>query len=624
MPRAAASSLADRAWTSATKTALYLLETRRSDGSWDVPIALNAVSSALYVIFSRTSGLVLRAGEADLEADLLGPMIRQVNADGGFCKYPGSPSSGSITRLALLAIRLSLGLVYSSEWPAAWLSRNSRLTPDLENAAAAVLERGEQFLRTRPAAGSSFDRDYEAFESLLEAYVTGGALRRGRAVAALRAATQLVRWPALAGLRRAVQPMFRGLLPACAILIDCVERRAASVAGGGPATSTSNLVDCIRSSQNAHGAWAYQPFFTIFNLVALSASGAPLDDGAVRRGVEYLRGVLHTSEDGGSFFTFMNTDVWTTAAATLALVQLPPAVLPAAAAAASIDWLLANQHEDGGFAFAAGSTNDPDTDSCGLATLTLAVARRQASDAPVDSACARGLACLLGRQSRGGGFSSFDRSWVPPLMVRDELVRYALFDPPVPDVTARALTALVALGLTTEHPSIRRGLRFLLRRQTAAGGWWSRWFAGYLSATGAVLYLFGDVGLAVGRAVPPGLEAAGVAMARGVDFVVSHQNPDGGWGETTAADADEVHAATGPSTPLRTATTVTALMHGGVDRDGAVVGRAMECLLAQAADGRWTDNEATLTVFPNLFYYYHPMLPTVTALLALGEYLRNR
>ena len=617
--------LIDRARRAAAASGRALLDRRRADGSWDAPIDLNAAAASFYIAFARTSGLICREGEAEREADLLRHLVRQVNADGGFYKYPGSDSSHSITRLALLAIRLSLGETHAQIWPVERLARNRQITPDLAAVAATTVEGAERFLRERPDGETAFERSHAAFGALLEAFVTGGVLPRGRAAAALRLAAHLARKPLLAGLPGALQPMFRSLIPACAILIECVDRRTTGDGAGWPSTAASHLSGRVRAMQNANGAWAYQPLFTILNLLALSAAGAPLDDDAVQRGVRYLHAAARRSPDGGSFFTFIDADVWTTASAALALVELAPSVVAADAAAASIGWLLAAQHGDGGFAFAAASANDPDTDSTGLALLTLGTARRRTANARLDAACARGLGFLRARQSRTGGFSSFERSRVPPLPVRDGLIRYALLDPPVPDVTARALTAMAALGLTAADPAVRRGLRFLLRQQRANGGWWTRWWAGYLSATGSTLYLFGDLGVAAGRPAPPGMAAFASAVERAVAFVVGHQNPDGGWGETTAADADESLAAIGPSSPLRTGTTLAALVRCGLDRQNPVVTRAVEYLLStRGADGMWADHEITLTVFPNLFYYYHPVLPTITVLLALGEYLRGR
>jgi squalene-hopene/tetraprenyl-beta-curcumene cyclase len=94
------------------------------------------------------------------------------------------------------------------------------------------------------------------------------------------------------------------------------------------------------------------------------------------------------------------------------------------------------------------------------------------------------------------------------------------------------LASLNATGLGPEAPEIRRAVTWLLARQHSDGGWgesgasyWPaqpRGEATYSTASQTAWALLGL--MAAG-------EAANPALARGVDYLVASQNPDGTWDE---------------------------------------------------------------------------------------------
>jgi len=83
----------------------HLLDTRTAEGCWRQPFDLSAMSGAAYVVMLRTTGLIEQAGAARDEMMLVRHMLRQRNRDGGFFKFPGSPSSRAVTALVLTALR---------------------------------------------------------------------------------------------------------------------------------------------------------------------------------------------------------------------------------------------------------------------------------------------------------------------------------------------------------------------------------------------------------------------------------------------------------------------------------------------------------------------------------------
>ena len=86
-----------------------LLAERSPEGSWGQPLDLYPFAGAMYVIMLRTTGLIERPGAAEEESRFLRHMLSQVSPDGGFLKFPGSPSSKAITRVVILSLRLALG-----------------------------------------------------------------------------------------------------------------------------------------------------------------------------------------------------------------------------------------------------------------------------------------------------------------------------------------------------------------------------------------------------------------------------------------------------------------------------------------------------------------------------------
>ncbi len=84
------------------------------------------------------------------------------------------------------------------------------------------------------------------------------------------------------------------------------------------------------------------------------------------------------------------------------------------------------------------------------------------------------------------------------------------------------LEALCAYGYNRSHPAIEKGVQYLIRTQEEDGSWYGRWGVDYVYGTFLALR---------------GLAAAGVSdreayVQRGLEWVRSIQNFDGGWGES--------------------------------------------------------------------------------------------
>ena len=243
----------------------------------------------------------------------------------------------------------------------------------------------------------------------------------------------------------------------------------------------------------------------------------------------------------------------------------------------------------------------------------------------IEHAIGRGVRYLVTRQGPRGGYGVWDPTNINarpgPVGVGTQL----LFDVASADTTARVVVALAEAGLTADHAPLRNALRFLVRMQLDNGAWWCRWWAGYIPGTGFVLEALAALGLRFGvqsASDDPLVRQARRSMARGVRFLLEHQNLDGGWGESAAADGDPSLAAMGESRPLQTAFAVSALLSCGVPADSESVEDGIAYLLRAAdRDGRWLDDQATFTIFARWWYYQYPLYSATLPLDALNRYL---
>ena len=146
-------------------------------------------------------------------------------------------------------------------------------------------------------------------------------------------------------------------------------------------------------------------------------------------------------------------------------------------------------------------------------------------------------------QSKDGGWAAFDvdNDW-RPLSFVPFADHNAMLDPTCPDIPGRVLEALCAYGYNRTNPAIEKGVQYLIRTQEEDGSWYGRWGVDYVYGTFLALR---------------GLAAAGVSdreayVQRGLEWVRSIQNFDGGWGESCESYQQKSFVAVA-STPSQTA-----------------------------------------------------------------------
>jgi squalene-hopene/tetraprenyl-beta-curcumene cyclase len=397
------------------------------------------------------------------------------------------------------------------------------------------------------------------------------------------------------------------------------------------AAARARAAQWVIERQEEDGSWGgIQPPW-VYSLLALHLLGYRWDHPVMARGLAGLDGFLVREQRPDGVHRWLEacqSPVWDTGLAVTAL--LDAGVRPAdPVVQRATQWLLGEQITrkgdwsvrrprlaPGGWAFEFANDIYPDIDD--TAEVVLALRRvvdhtpqrtdRLAARAAID----RGVAWVVGMQSRDGGWAAFDVDNTSTLPTRLPFCDFGeVIDPPSADVTAHAVEMLAVHGLAGGRAA-RRGVSWLLRHQEPDGSWFGRWGVNYVYGTGAVV---------------PALVAAGVApeapaIQHAVRWLREHQNGDGGWGEDLRSYRDRTWAGRGASTPSQTAWALLALHAAGVHDETAR--RGIDYLVrTQRPDGGWDEDHFTGTGFPGDFSINYHLYRLVFPISALGRYLRE-
>jgi len=325
--------------------------------------------------------------------------------------------------------------------------------------------------------------------------------------------------------------------------------------------------------------------------------------------------------------------VWDTAQAVTALGDAGvPADDPRMIKAA--DWMLAREvrHkgdwavkvpnvEPGGWYFEFANEFYPDTDDTAQVLLAL---KRVANprERYQDQAAERAIAWEFAMQCRNGGWGSFDKDNTKMIFQYIPFADHnAMLDPPTVDITGRMLEMLAAYGYTLDDKRVKRAIEFIFKEQESDGAWFGRWGVNYIYGTFLVLR---------------GLEAIGMdnhepQILQAAEWVRMVQNGDGGWGETCGSYDDPNLRGEGVSTPSQTAWALMALLSAGDDRSDSVAKGVRWLLEHQNAEGSWDEamgegaqrqSIITGTGFPKVFYLAYTLYRQYFPLMALTAYKR--
>jgi squalene-hopene/tetraprenyl-beta-curcumene cyclase len=315
--------------------------------------------------------------------------------------------------------------------------------------------------------------------------------------------------------------------------------------------------------------------------------------------------------------------VWDTALACHALMEVEDIRLEATIRRA-LDWLQTKQVLEvvgdwaaarpglrpGGWAFQFENPYYPDLDD----TAAVALALDRFGSARYRVAIDRAAEWVIGMQSRGGGWGSFDADNTHFYLNHIPFADHgALLDPPTADVSGRCLSFLTQIGYAPDHPAVAAAIDYLRSEQEPDGSWFGRWGTNYIYGTWSVLTALNSAGLS----------ADSPEVRRAVDWLIARQHNDGGWGEGGESYWPGAPRGDSPySTSSQTAWALLALMAAGEVGHPAVARGIAYLIDSQDEDGNWDEPWYTAVGFPRVFYLRYHGYRAFFPLWALARFRR--
>ncbi|WP_339061747.1 squalene--hopene cyclase [Tepidibacillus marianensis] len=363
---------------------------------------------------------------------------------------------------------------------------------------------------------------------------------------------------------------------------------------------------------------------TILMIFALLALGYAKDSNVITRAVNGLKTFTCKTEQS---VTIQNSpsNIWDTALISYALQESGiPATNPIIQKSTTFllskqqrkyrDWILHNPRVlPGGWGFSNNNSLNPDVDdtTAALRAIQPSIAYHPATL----QAWQKGVRWTISMQNRDGGWPAFEKDtnkkYTQLLPIKG--VDTVTTDPSSADLTGRTLEFLGNyVHLKLNHPSIQRGVRWLLNNQEKDGSWYGRWGISYIYGTWAAI---------------TGLKAVGVtsnhlSIQKTAQWLLTIQNPDGGWGESCKSDRDKHYVALHASTPSQTAWALDTLI-SIYDRPIPAIQKGMEALLKLVNENDWRTIYPTGAGFPGNFYIHYHSYRYIWPLLALGHYKKK-
>ncbi len=365
----------------------------------------------------------------------------------------------------------------------------------------------------------------------------------------------------------------------------------------------------LESIQPPNGGFLEATPLTSF--VTMSLAGMDMQDHIVaQRGAAFLAASVR---EDGSWPIDTNLATWTTTLAVKALSHQSLIFSPEQRMALR-EWLLKQQWTKehpythappGGWAWTDLPGGVPDADDTPGALLALL--KLGTVDVRTQHAGRMGVRWLMGLQNRDGGIPTFCRGWgnLP-------------FDRSSPDLTAHTLRAWSAWRTHVEsadrgslETAMRRALDFLKKEQRKDGSWLPLWFGNeHVPGEENPLYGTAQVVIALREVAEAGFSAAGDLAKKGVAWLTSAQNHDGGWGGAPGA----------PSSTEETALAVEAL--SGTGRL-SVAESGISWLMERISSGKWREPAPIGFYFAKL-WYHERLYPLIWTVGALGKAVGGR
>ncbi|MBC8357051.1 MAG: squalene--hopene cyclase [Planctomycetes bacterium] len=370
----------------------------------------------------------------------------------------------------------------------------------------------------------------------------------------------------------------------------------------------------------------------VWSVVALRCLGYAADSVEVREGLQQLKTLIIEEEESVRLQP-CKSPVWDTAITLRALAATESA--PTNVTTRCVDWLLSKEvrrigdwranakAEPAGWFFEYENAFYPDVDDTIMVMMGLQEIRAAKSsttdslerDDQIDAACNRALKWILALQNNDGGWGAFDKNNDLEFLCHVPFADHnAMIDPSTPDITARVLEALAQYEISVGHPSVDRAVSYLRKTQEADGSWFGRWGVNYIYGTWQVVSGLARIGV-------PSKDRA---LQCGVKWLLEHQQPSGGWGESARSYEDVSLKGSGPVTASQTAWALLGLIDAGYADHTAVLRGIQFLVEQQQADGSWHETEFTGTGFPRVFYLRYHMYSMYFPLLAIARWKKSQ
>jgi squalene-hopene/tetraprenyl-beta-curcumene cyclase len=340
-------------------------------------------------------------------------------------------------------------------------------------------------------------------------------------------------------------------------------------------------IEWLRHAQGVDGGYGESAMLSSITAVCFTLAGVE-EPGIINRALRFLR---DSQWEDGSWPMDRDLENFDTAQAVFAYHEAGKEL---SGEGRVREWLVEGQdhegcfHTDsppGGWAWAR-PAGWPDTDDTAYTLRAL----RLLGVPPEDDTVREGMDWIYRMQNTSGAWPTFVRNSRVP------------FDRGCPYVTAHVLSAFAQMGPEDRNSgAVNRALEYLRNAQNEDGSLGSLWFREFTWGTAAVVEALADFGLESHPVFSPAVE-----------WLVSHRNPDGGWGDGKGA----------PSSAEETARAVGALLRSGRCRE---VESGVRWLLEnQREDGRW--NVSPVGVYFSSIVYYNTFYALTYPLIALSRY----
>ncbi|MEI8380439.1 MAG: prenyltransferase/squalene oxidase repeat-containing protein [Planctomycetota bacterium] len=379
---------------------------------------------------------------------------------------------------------------------------------------------------------------------------------------------------------------------------------------------------CIRENGKVRLQPCFSPVWdSIISIIALRDAGVSRHDPAIRKAIDWVlsKEVKHPGdwslnhpnvEPGGWYFEYNNEfypDIDDTCMTLIAFGKcLPEGV--------GREWTMEVFDEPKTGTPTRQTSEIPVVFSGRSATAEKAIAELEAA-APMVNAIRRGVRWLKSMQSSDGGWGAFDADNTREVLTKVPFADHnAMIDPSTSDITARVLESFAGLGIPADSAIHKRAFDFIWNDQQPDHCWYGRWGVNYLYGTWQVL-----VGL-----IANGVPADDPRLRKAADWLKAKQQPCGGWGETARSYDDPSLRGTGVPTASQTAWALLGLLAAG-EAESTAVQRGVDYLLStQQPDGTWNETEFTGTGFPRVFYLRYHYYPLYFPLMALARYAQTQ